>query len=217
MLLAAADLAYRHRQGGGCGPLSFTLDAGEVLLVLGPSGSGKTTLVNLVAGLLRPQAGRLELDGEPLHALSGAAADALRRRTTALIFQSLRLVSALSVAGNLALARRLSGQPPDPARAQALLDRLGIAGRADTLPRDLSQGEAQRAAIARALVVEPRLLVADEPTSALDDASATATASLLADAAQEQGAALLIVTHDGRLAGRFARTLRLGADGREAC
>lgn len=216
MLLAAHDLVFRHRGGGGCGPLSFALDAGEALLVLGPSGSGKTTLVNLVAGLLRPQGGTLDLAGAPLHALSGAAADALRRRTTAIIFQSLRLVSALSVADNLALARRLAGRPRDPAKVQALLERLGIAGRAGAQPRTLSQGEAQRAAIARALVAEPALLIADEPTSALDDAHAAATAALLAEAAREQGAALMIVTHDQRLMAHFPRALRLGADGRMA-
>jgi putative ABC transport system ATP-binding protein len=215
MLLTARDLDFRHATGGGCGPLSFTLDAGEALLVLGPSGSGKTTLVNLVAGLIRPQGGTLELAGEPLHALSGAAADALRRRTTAIIFQSLRLVSALSVRDNLALARRLAGRPPDVALAHDLLSRLGIAGRGEARPRDLSQGEAQRAAIARALVAEPRLLIADEPTSALDDSSAGATATLLLEAAQAQGAALMIVTHDARLAAHFGRALRLGPDGRE--
>lgn len=213
MLLQAHDLAFRHQGGAGVGPVSFAIDAGEAAVLLGPSGSGKTTLVHLLAGLLTPQAGEVRIDGEPLHARGLAHADALRRQTIALVFQSLRLVSALDVMGNLALARRLAGKPADPARLSSLLGRLGLAVRANALPRTLSQGEAQRAAIARALAAEPRLLIADEPTSALDDANAEATITLLEESARDTGAALLVVTHDGRIAPRFARRLRLAPDG----
>ncbi|WP_448585283.1 ATP-binding cassette domain-containing protein [Thermaurantiacus sp.] len=213
MLLEVEDVAFRHAGGGGVGPVSFRLGAGEALVIAGPSGSGKTTLVHLIAGLLTPQAGRVRLEGAELSRLAPAERDALRRRTTGIVFQSLRLVSALDVAGNLALARRLSGKPADAARAHALLARLGIAGRARARPRELSQGEAQRAALARALVVEPALLIADEPTSALDDAHARASIALLEAAAKEAGAALLVVTHDRRLEDRFARRLLLGPRG----
>ncbi|WP_448582371.1 ATP-binding cassette domain-containing protein [Thermaurantiacus sp.] len=216
MLLDVADLAFRHPGGGGVGPLSFTLAAGEACLLLGPSGSGKSTLVQLIAGLLSPQSGSILLAGEPMHALGATGRDNLRRRTLAIVFQSLRLVSALSVHANLALARRLAGLPADPARMGALLERLGIAHLAGRLPRELSQGEAQRAALARALVTEPKLLLADEPTSALDDSAAAAAAMLLLDCAREAGAALLVVTHDSRLKPHFARAIALGADGRIA-
>ncbi len=216
MLLDVADLCFRRPGGGGVGPLSFSLAPAEACLLLGPSGSGKSTLVQLVAGLLTPQSGTIRIAGEPMHALAPAARDDLRRRTLAIVFQSLRLVSALSVHANLALARRLAGLPTDPARIAHLLDRLGIAPLAGRLPRELSQGEAQRAALARALVTEPRLLLADEPTSALDDASAAAAATLLLDSAREAGAALLVVTHDSRLKPRFPRAITLGADGRLA-
>jgi putative ABC transport system ATP-binding protein len=213
MLLAVEEVRFRHRGGGGVGPVSFGLSAGEALLLLGPSGSGKTTLVHLIAGLLTPQEGRVVLAGEDLGALPATARDAVRRRTTGIVFQSLRLVAALSVAANLALARRLAGKPADRPRTAALLDRLGLSHRAEALPRSLSQGEAQRAALARALAVEPELLVADEPTSALDDGNATAAIALLEEVAREAGAALLVVTHDARLSARFPRRLVLAREG----
>jgi putative ABC transport system ATP-binding protein len=214
MLLQLSDLCYRHPGGGGVGPISFGLDAGEAALLLGPSGSGKTTLVHLVTGLLTPQGGSLRIAGEGTDGLSPSARDDLRRRTTAIVFQTLRLVSAISVAANLALARKLAGKEPDPVRVAALLERLGIAHLSGKLPRTLSQGEAQRAALARALVTEPRLLIADEPTSALDDRNAEAAIALLIEAAGEAGAGLLVVTHDRRLQGRIGRTIALTPGGR---
>jgi putative ABC transport system ATP-binding protein len=216
MLLRLDEAAFRYPDGNGVGPVSFALGAGEAVLLLGPSGSGKSTLVNLVAGLLTPQAGEVLLAGEPMHALAAVARDDLRRRTTGLVFQATRLVSALSVHANLALARRLSGKPADPGRIDRLLDALSIRALAGKLPRELSQGEAQRAAIARALVTEPRLLIADEPTSALDDTNAEAAATLLLESATNEGAALLVVTHDARLKPRFSRAITLGPDGRLA-
>jgi putative ABC transport system ATP-binding protein len=213
MVLRVSDLQYRYPGGGGVGPVSFGLAASEAALVLGPSGSGKTTLVHLIAGLLSPQGGSLSIAGEAADGLSPAARDDLRRRTTGIVFQTLRLVSAISVAANLALARKLAGKEPDPVRVAALLERLGIAHLSGKLPRTLSQGEAQRAALARALVMEPRLLIADEPTSALDDRSADAAVALLIEAANEAGAGLLVVTHDRRLHGRFGRTTTLSREG----
>jgi putative ABC transport system ATP-binding protein len=213
MLLAAQDLAFRHPGGAGVGPVSFTLDKGQKAVLLGPSGSGKTTLVHLLSGLLTPQQGTLLIDGVPLYGQGPAHADRVRRQTIGVVFQSLRLVSALDVVGNLALARRLAGRAEDPVLIMSLLDRLGIAGRARAFPRTLSQGEAQRAAVARALAAEPRLLIADEPTSALDDAHAEATSALFEECAAVGGAALLIVTHDRRIAGRFVRHLSLQPSG----
>ncbi len=213
MILSVETLAWRYPGGQGVGPLSFALAQGEAALLLGPSGSGKTTLMNLMAGLRTPQQGRVLLDGRSMGALPAPARDVLRRETLGLIFQTLRLVSALGVRANLALARQLAGLPADAAFADSLLARLNLSHRADALPRTLSQGEAQRAAIARALVTRPRLLVADEPTSALDAANATTVAALLKESAADNGAALLVITHDDRLAAHFHRAIRLGADG----
>lgn len=206
--LTATDLGKSYAGRPVLAGVSFTLAPGERALLLGPSGSGKSTLLNLLCGLQRADSGRVTL-GE------AAINDAVRRRHFGIVFQSLRLISALSLRGNLALAQKLQTGGDDPARIDALLDRLGIAHRAKARPHELSQGEAQRAAIARALVVRPAILVADEPTSALDAANAVAVAALLDELAQEAGATLLVATHDERLRPHFARTLTL-AHGRLA-
>lgn len=190
--------------------VSFTLEAGERLLLLGPSGSGKSTLLNCICGLQRPDHGTVMLGSDILAAPDNmAASDAIRRRHFGIVFQTLRLISALTVRGNLALAQRLQTGASDPSLIMQTLDRLGIAHRADARPFELSQGEAQRAAIARALVVRPDVLVADEPTSALDHLNAARVAGLLLDLAREVGATLIVATHDERLRPHFAHNLKL--------
>jgi putative ABC transport system ATP-binding protein len=210
MQLEVSRLAKTYAGRAVLDDVSFTLAAGDRLLVLGPSGSGKSTLLNIICALTRPDHGEVRLDGKVLAAPGGAPqGDALRRAHIAIIFQGLRLVSALTVRGNLALAQRLQTGASDAAAITALLERLGLGHRADARPFELSQGEAQRAAIARALVVRPRLLIADEPTSALDRANAAVVAALLDELAAEAGASLLVATHDDRLAEHFARRLTL--------
>jgi putative ABC transport system ATP-binding protein len=172
------------------------VESGRHTLLLGPSGSGKTTILNLAAGLLSAESGKIEIAGKPMPA-TAAARDSLRRANIGIIFQTLRLVSALTLFQNLELAARLSGRQTNDVRP--LLATLGISHRADARPRNLSQGEAQRAAIARALVARPQLLLADEPTSALDDANTEAVAQLLLESAAAHGSTLVIATHDARL------------------
>jgi putative ABC transport system ATP-binding protein len=176
----------------------WQLHPGAHALLLGPSGSGKTTFINIAAGLATPSDGELLVAGEPMSRLPPAARDALRRRSIGLVFQTLRLIPALSISGNLELAQKLALGTVDRAEIAHLIQRVGLSHRAHARPHQLSQGEGQRAAIARALVTKPRLLVADEPTSALDDANAT-------------GATLLVATHDARIAPRFANRLDLAA------
>ena len=203
--------ALTHRMGGRTvlDLPAFAIDRGEHTLLLGPSGSGKTPLINILTGLRTPSAGEVLIDGRPMSRLSAAERDDLRRRTIGLVFQTLRLVSALTVRQNLSLAQHLALGRDDAAEVERLIARVGLAHRADARPRQLSQGEAQRAAIARALCARPALIVADEPTSALDDANAAAMADLLLASAESNGATLLIATHDNRLRGRFPRTLEL--------
>lgn len=189
----------------------FTVAPGEHTLLLGPSGSGKTTLINVITGLITPTAGEVRIAGAVMSALPAAQRDQLRRRTIGVVFQTLRLISALSVRQNLALAQQLALGASDPAAIDALIAQVGLAHRADARPRELSQGEGQRAAIARALCARPALVVADEPTSALDDANAVAMSDLLLATAEATGATLLIATHDNRLKARFDRTLILSA------
>jgi putative ABC transport system ATP-binding protein len=178
-------------------------------LLLGPSGSGKTTFINIATGLLTPSHGSISIAGQPMSTLPPARRDALRRQTIGLVFQTLRLIPALSVTANLALAQKLALGRVDTAEIDRLIARVGLSHRAHARPRQLSQGEGQRAAIARALVTRPRLVVADEPTSALDDANAEAMVDLMFEAADATGATLLVATHDGRIAHRFANRLNL--------
>jgi putative ABC transport system ATP-binding protein len=187
----------------------WALDPGAHALLLGPSGSGKTTFINIVSGLLTPSHGSISVAGEMMSTLPATARDALRRRTIGLVFQTLRLIPALCVTDNLALAQKLALGRVDHAAIAAMIGRVGLAHRAAARPRHLSQGEGQRAAIARALITRPRLVVADEPTSALDDANAAAMIDLMFEAADATGATLLVATHDGRIAPRFANRLRL--------
>ena len=212
-LIEVRDL--RHDIAGRCvmAAPAFTALRGEHTLLLGPSGSGKTTLINVITGLITPSEGEVKIDGKPMSALPAAQRDHLRRRTIGVVFQTLRLIGALSVRQNLALAQTLALGRSDSALIDRLIAQVGLTHRADARPRELSQGEGQRAAIARALCAQPALVVADEPTSALDDANAVAMADLLLETANATGATLLIATHDNRLRERFSRTLTLAAPG----
>lgn len=202
MTLRVEEIALSYGGRRVLDGVSFTLAPGERALLLGPSGSGKSSLINVICGLQTPDGGTVAL-GE------ARVSDAVRRRRMGIVFQTLRLVSALTVEANLLLAQRLQSGTQDRALVATTLDRLGIADRARARPHQLSQGEAQRAAIARALVVRPALLIADEPTSALDRANTEAVANLLIEVAEEAGAALLVATHDDRLTPWFDRRLTL--------
>jgi len=182
--------------------VSFTLESGGHALLLGASGSGKSSLLNIICGLQTPDEGTVTLARHPI-------TEPMRKRHMGIIFQTLRLVSALNVRGNLLLAQKLANDRQDSDRVDEVLAQLGIGHRANARPFELSQGEAQRAAIARALVVSPKLLIADEPTSALDKDNAENVAEMLIEAAHSAGASLLIATHDDRLTSYFERTLHL--------
>jgi ABC-type lipoprotein export system ATPase subunit len=181
--------------------------AGKAALLLGPSGSGKTTLLLAIAGLAQVIEGRVTVDGVNVASLSAAARDRFRGRSIGLVFQDLHLIAGLSTLDNVLLAPFAAGLPQDRARALALLDELGLAERAHRPAETLSRGQAQRAAIARAMLLEPKLMLADEPTASLDDEACARVSDLLARAAEETGAALVIATHDLRLRRRFEITV----------
>lgn len=187
---------------GGCNIAlpDASLAAEETCLLTGPSGSGKSSLIGAIAGLLEPADGKVRIEGQDLWALPRPARDRLRAQRVGVVFQTLHLVPVISVLENLLLANRLAGLSPDQPRAMSLLERLGVAELARRKPVAMSQGQRQRVAIARAVMNRPALILADEPTSALDDAATAATAALLRAIAAESGAALLIATHDARLA-----------------
>lgn len=187
----------------------LAVNAQDQILLLGVSGSGKTTLLSVLAGLLQPDSGRVMLNHQNLYALSQRQRDRLRGRSFGFVFQTLHLIPYLTIRQNVVLASVMAGLPVDHARVDGLLDRLGLADKAQRKPAALSQGEAQRAAIARAVLNRPQFIVADEPTSALDDVNAKIVTELLIDQARDTGAALLIATHDGRLKQYFDKTVTL--------
>lgn len=202
MQLSARGLNLSYNGQSVLSDVTFALNPRERALLLGPSGSGKSSLLNIICGLQTPDSGEVTLGGHTI-------ADSLRKRHMGIIFQTLRLVSALTVRKNLLLAQRLQTGTTDPALVDTTLERLGIAQRANARPFELSQGEAQRAAIGRAVVVSPAVLIADEPTSALDQDNTQTVAKLLIEAAENAGASLLIATHDDRLTTYFDRTISL--------
>ena len=182
---------------------------GERWLVLGPSGCGKSTLLHVIAGILRPSEGEVEVSGENLRRLDGARLDRWRGATVGIVLQALHLVKHLSVRDNLRIAQYLAHVPQDDARIADTLGALGIAAKAQRRPGQLSQGEQQRVAIARAVVNRPKVLLADEPTANLDDAAAAKVVDLLSEQAARHGATLVVATHDARVKGKFRERLEL--------
>jgi putative ABC transport system ATP-binding protein len=191
--------------------VSLRVAPGEYVAITGPSGSGKTTLLSLCAGLLRPDAGRVLLDGQDLASLPDTPGRALRLRAVGFVFQRGLLLRNLSARQNVALVARAAGRSWTAANAaaDALLARLGLAARASAMPATLSAGECQRVALARALVLGPRLVLADEPTAHLDAAAGAQVTNELRTLARAQGAGLVVATHDARVAGLADRLLTL--------
>ena len=190
--------------------VTLAIQSGELVSIVGPSGSGKSTLLSLIGCLDRPTSGVYSLAGRPVHELSDADLSRLRNRSIGFVFQSFHLIPQLSVLENVATPLLYSGLPRAEwhARASHCLERVGLASRADHRPGELSGGEAQRAALARALVLEPGLLLADEPTGNLDSATGEEIAQLLLGL-NAAGHTVVLVTHNERLARRAPRTITL--------
>ncbi|CAB3769273.1 ABC transporter ATP-binding protein [Paraburkholderia solisilvae] len=195
--------------------VSLELREGECVAIMGESGSGKSTLLNLAAGLDKPDGGRIVFDGADLAALDDDGATLLRRTRMGFVFQAFHVLPNLSAAQNVALPLWLNGVPAADltVRVKAALASVGLDDRANTLPRELSGGELQRIAIARALVHRPSLVLADEPTGNLDHDTATRILPLLRDVTRESRAAVLLVTHSAAAAASADRVLRLTRDG----
>lgn len=220
--LRISGLAFQYdgarsdaRANGSAGPWmlripSLELQAGEQTLLTGGSGSGKSTLLHLIAGLRDPDAGVIAVAGQPIHALKGAARDLFRGRHIGMIFQTFNLLHGFSALENVMVALMFSDIPPKEhtRRASEALERLGIQ-RTGAMPEELSVGQQQRVAVARAVVCDPALVLADEPTASLDPENANAAMDLIQSACRERNAALLCVSHDPALQARFPRRVSI--------
>jgi ABC-type lipoprotein export system ATPase subunit len=187
----------------------FEVAAGSQVALWGPSGCGKSTLLNLITGLLRPDTGRIIVDGEAIEGLREHQLDRFRGQRFGFVFQTFNLLGAFTALQNVLLGLRFSDTIPHKEwkpRARALLDRVGLSHRMHHKPATLSVGERQRVALARALANEPRILVADEPTGSLDPRTATDVMDLLLDLSREREVTLMLVTHDAGLADRLPET-----------
>ena len=189
---------------------SLRLARGEEMLLVGRSGCGKSTLLQLIAGLVDPSSGSVRVGGQDMHKIAGATRDRFRGRTIGMVFQTFNLLQGFSAMENVLVAMLMSDMPKSDwkARAESLLRSLGIE-RLDARTEELSVGQQQRVAVARALACSPTLVLADEPTASLDPENAANAVRVLRDACREQGAALLVVSHDPSLESHFARVERL--------
>jgi putative ABC transport system ATP-binding protein len=195
--------------------VDLTVEDGQMTLLVGPSGCGKTTLLCLMAGLLEPNGGRLEVLGQDLVSMPCRDKIDFRRRHLGFVFQQFNLLPALRAAENVIVPLLIAGWKRKAAneKAQDLLEKLGIADRSQAFPRELSGGQQQRVAIARALIHEPRLILCDEPTSALDHATGQSIMALLKEIAVEQNRAVVVVSHDERVL-KFGDRIVHMSDGR---
>jgi len=205
LLLTALSKAYPLPGGGEhrvVAVAEFALAAGAQLALRGESGSGKTTFLHLIAGILAPDSGRITLDGRDLAALGEAGRDRVRAETIGYIFQTFNLLQGHTVLENVELGMAF-GRGVDRAHAAALLQRVGLGDKLGHFPRQLSTGQQQRVAVARALANRPKLVLADEPTGNLDRKNAREALALIREVCRENGAALLLVSHDEEVLGQF--------------
>jgi putative ABC transport system ATP-binding protein len=210
-MLQIDGLTKRYGDRAVLHALSLSVDSGEYVAIVGESGSGKSTLLNLIAGLDRPEAGRVEIEGTDIAQLEDTARTLLRRSKLGFVFQAFHILPHLTVVQNVALPLVLLGVTPDErgARAAALLGEVGLAGREASMPRELSGGELQRVAVARALVHRPALVLADEPTGNLDPDTADVVLQLLTREIHSRHSAGVLVTHSEAAAASADRVLHL--------
>ncbi len=208
-MLSTKELAHKYKGTTGFSFPDLYCNPAETLLVLGQSGVGKTTLLHILAGILKPAKGEVLINDTSLYKQSSNALDTFRGQNIGLVFQKPHFVNAISARENLILAQTMANRPIDKKRIDGLMDQLNISNRAAAKTYRMSQGEQQRLSIARAIVNNPKLILADEPTSALDDNNCNEVVNLLKYQAESVNAALVIVTHDNRLKALFPNQIEL--------
>ncbi|MBI0398629.1 ABC transporter ATP-binding protein [Cyclobacterium marinum] len=211
-MIVVEDLQFSYENQLNIEIPNIKLKLGEELLILGKSGSGKTTLLNILGGLLAPKKGEVIIDGTSLYQLKENELDQFRGRNIGIVFQKPHLLKPLTVSENVALpyffSKNLSAD-----KVQYYLDQLGILNKQHARIHTLSEGEAQRVSIARALINGPKVILADEPTASLDDENANLVVELLKSQAKKLGAALIIVTHDSRIKNQIVNRITLNSSG----
>lgn len=208
-MLKASELTYQYSNSALLSFPSFELNRGKHLCISGPSGSGKSTLLSLLTGLAQPRSGSIQYDDLKFETLSQAQKDAYRGQYIGLVFQENYLINSVSLFENLTYACHFGKINFDSAYAQRLLSMLNLPGKEKKKPNELSLGERQRAAIARALIKKPSYFFADEPTSSLDDENCKSVLEILLNSAQEIDSSLVVITHDHRVKSAFKNHLEL--------
>jgi lipoprotein-releasing system ATP-binding protein len=208
MILQAKNIEFHYNSDQKFQIPDINLDSGEQLLIIGKSGSGKTTILNILGGLLKPLSGEVKINGSSVYNFSGAELDKFRGKNIGIIFQKPHLLPPLNVEENLKLANFFAGEKSN--QIGPLLKELGIYEKRKAKVNTLSEGEAQRVSIARALVNNPKVILADEPTASLDDENAANVVKLLKEQAEKFKAALVIVTHDQRVKDHISNQITMG-------
>lgn len=209
-MLVAKNLEFYYQPQQKFNIPDLNLAPGDQLLILGKSGSGKTTILNMLGGLLKPIKGDISIDGTPLYQLKGAKLDKFRGKNIGIIFQKPHILSPLTVEENLKLANYFSGAKGN--KNDTLLKDLGVLEKRNSKVNTLSEGEAQRVSIARALANSPKVILADEPTASLDDVNASIVIKLLKEQAEKFNAVLIIVTHDQRVKDHIENQITIGGE-----
>ncbi len=213
LIIENVEKVYQGGRGGvsALRGVSFQAEAGDFIALMGPSGCGKSSLLHLIGGMDRPTGGRVMLDSIALDALDEEALARLRRRKIGFVFQFFNLLPTLTVAENVALPLMLDGASDREAaqRTRALIERVGMTARASHYPAELSGGEMQRTAVARAIITRPGLILADEPTGNLDTENGGAVMQLLAELNRETGVTIILATHSEESAAYTKRTIRM--------
>jgi len=213
LIVEKVEKVYEGGRGGVAAlrGVSFEVEGGDFVSLMGPSGCGKSSLLHLIGGMDRPTRGRVLINNAPLNILSEEELTALRRRKVGFVFQSFNLLPTLTVSENVALPLMLAGasERSSRGRAQALLERVGLLARSDHFPAELSGGEMQRTAVARAVIASPEIVLADEPTGNLDSENGEQVMRLLADLNTELGVTIILATHSEEAALYTRRTIRM--------